>query len=355
MVRAAKHAVFVISDSDVFVEPDCLCRVAFALNDPEVGAATCLFRGAPVRVDNWVAQLGSLFIDGWFLPSAVIDATLFGSQVCYGPVTAIRREIMDAAGGFPALPLFLADDTELGHITARQGRKVVLAEMAVVSGRARNAPRRPVEPRCAAARTTRALRPASYLASVFTHALPVALLLFALQPTHLSGLILGAIAALRTLLLWAVQRRFGRAATAVNPTPWFLTGREVSVLRGLGGGLLQPLDPVARPSASHSCGRALSRRWVVGGCHLGRERGPEPAPMTRRLIVTADDFGMAREVNEAVEEAHRTGVLTCASLVVTGDAAPTPSNGAADAGPWRGLHFALVSAPPALDPGTSRF
>ncbi len=43
--------------------------------------------------------------------------------------------------------------------------------------------------------------------------------------------------------------------------------------------------------------------------------------MTKRLIVTADDFGMSLEVNEAVEEAHRGGILTCASLVVAGDAA----------------------------------
>ena len=32
--------------------------------------------------------------------------------------------------------------------------------------------------------------------------------------------------------------------------------------------------------------------------------------MTPRLIVTADDFGMSLEVNEAVEEGHRNGVLT---------------------------------------------
>jgi hopanoid biosynthesis associated protein HpnK len=39
------------------------------------------------------------------------------------------------------------------------------------------------------------------------------------------------------------------------------------------------------------------------------------------LIVTADDFGAALEVNEAVEVAHRDGVLTAASLMVTGRAA----------------------------------
>lgn len=37
---------------------------------------------------------------------------------------------------------------------------------------------------------------------------------------------------------------------------------------------------------------------------------------TRSLVVTADDFGLAREVNEAVETAHRSGILTAASLMV---------------------------------------
>jgi len=41
----------------------------------------------------------------------------------------------------------------------------------------------------------------------------------------------------------------------------------------------------------------------------------------KRLIVTADDFGVAREVNDAVEAAHRGGVLTAASLMVAAPAA----------------------------------
>jgi hopanoid biosynthesis associated protein HpnK len=69
----------------------------------------------------------------------------------------------------------------------------------------------------------------------------------------------------------------------------------------------------------------------------------------RRVIITGDDFGMSVEVNEAVEEAHRRGVLTAASLVVTGDAAADaiararrmPELGV-------GLHLALVHAPAAL-------
>jgi hypothetical protein len=34
------------------------------------------------------------------------------------------------------------------------------------------------------------------------------------------------VAALRAVLLALVEARFGRAATAANPTPWLLIGRE---------------------------------------------------------------------------------------------------------------------------------
>ncbi|MDB5789710.1 hopanoid biosynthesis-associated protein HpnK [Caballeronia mineralivorans] len=44
-------------------------------------------------------------------------------------------------------------------------------------------------------------------------------------------------------------------------------------------------------------------------------------PARRALIVTADDFGLHTRVNEAVEHAHRNGVLMAASLMVAGDAA----------------------------------
>lgn len=44
------------------------------------------------------------------------------------------------------------------------------------------------------------------------------------------------------------------------------------------------------------------------------------APPGKRLIVTADDFGMSLAVNEAVEQAYSNGILTCASLMMGGAA-----------------------------------
>jgi hopanoid biosynthesis associated protein HpnK len=69
----------------------------------------------------------------------------------------------------------------------------------------------------------------------------------------------------------------------------------------------------------------------------------------KRLIVTADDFGAAREVNEAVEAAHRGGVLTAASLMV---AAPAAADAVARARRMPalrvGLHVVLVEGRPVL-------
>jgi len=67
------------------------------------------------------------------------------------------------------------------------------------------------------------------------------------------------------------------------------------------------------------------------------------------LVVTADDFGADEAVNEAVEIAHHDGVLTAASLMVTGNAAADavararrlPRLGV-------GLHLVLVEGRPAL-------
>ena len=69
------------------------------------------------------------------------------------------------------------------------------------------------------------------------------------------------------------------------------------------------------------------------------------------MIVTADDFGAAREVNEAVEKAHRGGILTAASLMV---AAPACADAVAKAKSMPslgvGLHIVLVEGRPILPP-----
>ena len=58
----------------------------------------------------------------------------------------------------------------------------------------------------------------------------------------------------------------------------------------------------------------------------------------RRLIITADDFGLHEAINEAVEQAHRQGVLTAASLMV---GAPAAADAVQRARRMPGLHVGL--------------
>jgi len=69
----------------------------------------------------------------------------------------------------------------------------------------------------------------------------------------------------------------------------------------------------------------------------------------KNLVVTADDFGASLAVNDAVERAHRDGILTAASLMVAGDAAADAvARARTMSGLGVGLHVVLVEGRPIL-------
>jgi hopanoid biosynthesis associated protein HpnK len=73
--------------------------------------------------------------------------------------------------------------------------------------------------------------------------------------------------------------------------------------------------------------------------------------MPARLIVNADDLGLAPEVNAAIEQAHRDGILTAASLMV-GEPAAAAGVALARRNPGLaiGLHLTLTDGTPTLPP-----
>jgi hopanoid biosynthesis associated protein HpnK len=71
----------------------------------------------------------------------------------------------------------------------------------------------------------------------------------------------------------------------------------------------------------------------------------------QRLIFSADDFGLTTAVNEAVEQAHRDGALTSASLMVAGPAAADAVRRARTLPNLRvGLHLVAIEGPAVLPP-----
>lgn len=69
----------------------------------------------------------------------------------------------------------------------------------------------------------------------------------------------------------------------------------------------------------------------------------------KQVIITGDDYGLAVPVNEAIEESHRHGVLTAASLMVGAAAAADGVERARSLPTLRvGLHLVLVEGRPVL-------
>src|SRR5580698_3553565 len=71
----------------------------------------------------------------------------------------------------------------------------------------------------------------------------------------------------------------------------------------------------------------------------------------KRVIFSADDFGLTETVNEAVERAHRDGILDQASLMVAGAAAEDAVRRARALPSLRvGLHLVVIEGPAVLAP-----
>ncbi len=130
MAAAAIHDIFVISDSDVRVEPDYLRAVALPFQDPKVGAITCPYRGVAVDGGLW-ARLEAVGMSVE-MTSGVLAARLTeGMQFTLGPTMAFRRDTIRRMGGFRVTADYCADDFILGNETAKLGQQVVLSSHAI--------------------------------------------------------------------------------------------------------------------------------------------------------------------------------------------------------------------------------
>ncbi len=129
MAALAKADVLVISDSDVRVGPDYVRQVVKPFADPCVGVTTCIYRGAP-GAGFW-SRLEALAMSSTFMPGVLAAWAMEGMKFALGPTMAVRRECLDAIGGFAGMAGYLADDFLLGNWAARQGYRVVLSPYVV--------------------------------------------------------------------------------------------------------------------------------------------------------------------------------------------------------------------------------
>ncbi len=183
-----------------------------------VGAVTALYRSRPgVAADRW-RTFGAWFLDYWFLPMAVLHARLAPLSVTYGPLTLIKRDVLERIGGLAALADHLSDDAELGRLVRAAGYDIVFAPDTVETlvNDASHAELFDHELRWA--RTVRGLDPLGYAASVVSHPGPLTLLLL-LKPSVAAVAGIARADLLRWRLVHLVERSFGRSPVLPRPGP----------------------------------------------------------------------------------------------------------------------------------------
>jgi ceramide glucosyltransferase len=132
LARAARHDLFVISDSNVRVQAGYLGEIAEAFRAPDVGLVTHPVAGECEQ------RLGSLFdnlhLAGAIAPGMVASKRIARQDIVVGKSMAMRRADVEALGGFEAVKDVLAEDFVIGRwVTRRLGKRVVLARTPVVN------------------------------------------------------------------------------------------------------------------------------------------------------------------------------------------------------------------------------
>jgi ceramide glucosyltransferase len=219
--EVAKHDIVILADSDVRVDGNCIAAMVAPFVDPSVGATTSIFKGLPV--DGAVANFGALHINDWMVPSILVDVDLRGIDFTFGAMSAIRREALDAIGGFEHLSRGLAEDFAMGWLVVREGWKVALSRYACDTVVAEHGFADLMQREVRWQRAERACRPLDQFLSGITHPLPLLLVLLLPQPTIVGLSIIGLEIAMRISLHYQVRRSLSIATPA---QPWLVPLRE---------------------------------------------------------------------------------------------------------------------------------
>ena len=174
MIASSSNDYFVITDSDITVQPDFLKIVIPYLLQPDVGVVTCLYRGIPAG-DFW-SRLEALGMSVE-LPSGVIVANMLeGMRFALGAVMAVKRDALDKIGGIRATAEYYSDDFVLGNLVAEAGQKVVLENPGVGHVLTAQTFSRTFGTQLRWMQSTRYSRPKGHFGTSLTFAMPFAIL-----------------------------------------------------------------------------------------------------------------------------------------------------------------------------------
>ena len=198
----AKYDILVIADSDIRVGRDYLQRVIQPLKAENVGIVTCLYRSL---AQGLVATLEALGTATEFQAGVLVSRQLEGVKFALGQTIVIRKNVLEAIGGFTAISDYLADDFQLGYLSAQAGYQVVLSDFVVEHVLATTTLVDSLKRLIRWARGVRVSRPWGYLGLIFTHGTATSLLfLIATGGSTLGWVVLAITWTIRLIMAWII-------------------------------------------------------------------------------------------------------------------------------------------------------
>jgi len=169
LAREARHEILIQTDGDVRVGPDFVREMAAPFANPKVGVVSCFYRGIVER--NLGAEMEAIGAVTDLLAGAMVADWKEGVTFALGAAVATSKTWLAKIGGYEALADYLADDYEIGYRTHKAGAQVLLSREPVWTMFPAQTLQGFWEHQVRWARTTRLVRPISYLAMLITQGL----------------------------------------------------------------------------------------------------------------------------------------------------------------------------------------
>jgi ceramide glucosyltransferase len=220
----AKYEVLVLADSDVRVDPEYLSSLIQPLADLKVGAVTCLYR--PI-MQGWVATLEGIGISTDYLASVLVANQLEGIKFALGTTIALRKSVLTEIGGFEAIAEYLADDYQIGYLTAKSGYKVVLSNYIIDHLISTDNFTDLLDRQLRWAYCTKVSRTWGYLGLFFTQGIATSLIFIAISHGSIWGWLGVAIALTTRIILAWVVGVWGLKDASVSKFLWLVPIRDL--------------------------------------------------------------------------------------------------------------------------------
>jgi len=199
LAAAARGAIFVISDSNVRVDPDYVEQVVRPLDDPRCGVVSSLFSGTGELTVG--AALENLQLCAVVTPFVVLST--LGPTVTIGKSMAMRRRDLDELGGFGAFRDVLAEDLMLGQRFLARGQRIATSFHQVENRNVQTSVGRMFGRHARWAKMRRVLAPTCFALELMLSPVLIVALGVLLAPGPRTGGLLLLAALLQTFFAWA--------------------------------------------------------------------------------------------------------------------------------------------------------